>query len=258
MYSMTLHTETKINKLLKSWPSGTVGLSVWLKEAEVSRQLQQHYQKSGWLQSLGHGAFKRSGDTVDWLGGLYAIQQQAGLPIHVGARTALGLLGQAHYLEINTQTAQLFAPRKVGLPVWFKNHDWGLKPELHNTNFLPAFVGMVDLEHKLFSVKVSGAARALMECLYLAPEKFDWVEVYQVMEGMGTVRPATVQQLLEQCVSVKVKRLFLYLAEKAGHAWVKYLDLCQVDLGAGKRSFVQGGAYVPKYKITVPQELTEI
>jgi hypothetical protein len=252
---MDLHPKTKINKLLMSWPSGTVGLTVWLEKEDVSRQLQRHYQKSGWFESLGRGAFQRSGETVDWLGALYALQKQAGLNIHAGGRTALGLLGQAHYLELNAQTIQLFAPRKTTLPPWFKHHEWGLKPELHHTNFLPASTGLVDVEHKLFTIRASGTARAVMECLYLVPERFDLVEAYQIMEGMGTLRPAVVQQLLEQCASVKVKRLFLYMAEKAGHAWVKHLELSKVDLGGGKRSFARGGVYASKYQITVPQEL---
>jgi hypothetical protein len=252
---MSLPSETKINKILKSWPSGTVGLAVWLEKADVSRQLRLRYQKSGWLESLGRGAFKRSGDSVDWLGGLYGLQKQAGLSIHVGARTALGLQGQAHYLELNAQTVQLFAPRKTNLPAWFKNHDWGVKPELHNTDFLPTSAGLVEVEHKLFSIKASSASRAIMECLYLAPDKFDLVEAYQIMEGMGTLRPAVVQQLLEQCDSVKVKRLFLYMAEKASHAWFKHLDLQKIDLGSGTRGFTTGGVYVSKYRITVPQEL---
>lgn len=67
-------------------------------------------------------------------------------------------------------------------------------------------------------------------------------------------RPQTVQELLEQCTSVKVKRLFLYLAEKAGHEWAKYLDLSKVDLGKGKRALVKGGEYVTKYQMTVPKE----
>jgi Transcriptional regulator, AbiEi antitoxin, Type IV TA system/Transcriptional regulator, AbiEi antitoxin N-terminal domain len=254
---MDVHPKTKINALLQSWPSGTVGLSVWLEKQGVSRQLQRHYQKSGWFESLGRGAFRRAGDTADWLGALYALQKQGGLDIHAGGQTALGLLGQAHYLELNAKTVQLFAPRKTLLPAWFRNHDWGLKPELHNTNFLPAAIGLVDVEHKLFTVKASGTARAVMECLYLAPEKFDLVEAYQIMEGLGTLRPAVVQTLMEQCGSVKVKRLFLYMAGKAGHAWVKHLDRSKVDFGSGKRSVAPGGVYAPKYEITVPKELAE-
>jgi hypothetical protein len=54
---------------------------------------------------------------------------------------------------------------------------------------------------------------------------------------------------------VKVTRLFMYLAEKAGHTWVQYLDLKKVDFGSGKRSVVRNGVYVPKYQLTVPKEL---
>ncbi|MGO8672926.1 MAG: type IV toxin-antitoxin system AbiEi family antitoxin domain-containing protein [Capsulimonadaceae bacterium] len=252
---MSLPSETKINKTLKAWPSGTVGLTIWLEQMGVSRQLLQHYQKTGWIESIGRGAFQRAGDSVEWLGGLYAIQQQAGLDIHVGARTALGMMGQAHYLELNAKVAQLFGPRGVTLPAWFANHGWGIRPELSRTDFLPPQLGMVDVESKLFTVKASGAARALMEFLYLAHETFDLVEASQIMEGLGTLRPATVQQLLEACHSVKVKRLFVYMAERGGHPWLKHLDLTRVDMGRGKRQLAEGGVYVPKYEITIPREL---
>ena len=230
-------------------------LSPWLEEMGVSRQLQKRYQETGWLVSVGHGAFMRAGDTLEWPGGLYAIQKHAHLDMHVGGRTALGLLGQAYYLELNSQVVHLFAPLKVNLPAWFRNQNWNIRTELHRTDFLPPDVGLVDMESKLFTVKASGAARSIMECLYLSPEKFDLIEAYQIMEGLGTLRPATVQPLLEKCRSVKVKRLFLYMAERAGHAWFKHIDLAKIDLGRGKRSLAEGGVYVAKYQITVPKEL---
>ena len=66
-----------------------------------------------------------------------------------------------------------------------------------------------------------------------------------------------VQTLLENCQSVKVKRLFLYMGEKADHNWFNYLDLKNVDLGKGKRSIVKNGLFIDKYGITVPKELAE-
>ena len=94
-----------------------------------------------------------------------------------------------------------------------------------------------------------------MECLYLAPNTQPLLEVYELMDGLNNLRPTSVQQLLEACTSIKVKRLFLYLAEKAGHQWLSYLDLERIDLGSGKRAIVKGGSYVPKYQITVPKKL---
>ena len=254
---MNIHSETKINKVLQSWPSGTAVLSAWLDEMGISRQLQKHYQDTGWVESLGYGAFKRTGDILDWTGGLYAVQRNAHLDIHVGGRSALSLQGQAHYLELNAQVLHLFAPLKVKLPMWFTNTNWNIQPALHHTNFLPPDVGLVDVETKLFTIRASSAGRALMECLYLAPDKFDLVEAYQIMEGLSTLRPATVQLLLESCRSVKVKRLFLFMAEQAGHAWVKYLNRSTIDIGRGKRSLAPGGTYVAKYQMTVPRELVE-
>jgi len=75
------------------------------------------------------------------------------------------------------------------------------------------------------------------------------------MEGLNNLRPDLIQKLLEECMSVKVKRLFLYMAEKAGHTWVSCLNLERVDLGIRKRALVKKGVYVPKYQITVPAEL---
>ena len=66
-----------------------------------------------------------------------------------------------------------------------------------------------------------------------------------------------VQNLLEQCSSIKVKRLFLYMAEKSQHDWFKYINLEKIDIGKGKRSLVKDGVFVAKYAITVPKVLAE-
>jgi len=256
--SQALLSGVKIKSLVQSWLAGTVGVTRWLEEKGISRQLQQSYVKTGWLESIGHGAFKRTGDTVDWLGGLYAVQKQLGLAVHIGGRTALGMQGQAHYLELSQKTASLFAPHAVTLPAWFRNSDWNITLNTHHTAFLPSDMGLVEIESKLFSVRASGSARTLMECLYLAPKEFDLVEAFQLMEGLNALRPNTVQQLLENCRSVKVKRLFLFLAERAGHGWVKHLDLTRIGTGQGTRSLAKGGAYIAKYQMMVPQELARL
>ena len=94
-----------------------------------------------------------------------------------------------------------------------------------------------------------------MECLYLAPKEQDLVECYEVMEGLNNLRPAQVQKLLEECGSIKVKRLFLFMANKASHDWLSYLKLDHVDLGSGKRRIVNDGVYDATYQITVPRAL---
>ena len=94
-----------------------------------------------------------------------------------------------------------------------------------------------------------------MECLHLAPQYYDITDLYYVIELLSILSPKNVQRLLEECRSVKVKRLFLFMAEKARHAWFEALALDRIDLGRGKRVFAKGGVYNKKYQITIPAEL---
>ncbi len=254
---MSTEKAIKINQLLSSLPSGIVLQSSWLVEQGYSHDLQKRYRKSKWLTAIGTGAMIRTADNVGYEGAIYALQQQSGLTIHPGGKTALSLLGNAHYLELSARKAIVFGGKGDKLPRWFRDHDWGTEVDYYQSSFLPADMGMTGIELKNFSIKVSGAIRAIMECLYLAPEKQELVECYELMEGLNSLRPDQVQALLEKCQSVKVKRLFLYMAEKAGHGWFQDLDSKKIDLGNGKRSIVQNGVYVGKYQITVPKQLAE-
>ena len=115
-------------------------------------------------------------------------------------------------------------------------------------------MGLSEVQIKEYNNKVSNEIRAMMECLYLAPRSQELTECYELMEGMNNLHPKKVQELLEHCNSVKVKRLFLCLAEKIGHDWLNYIELSKVSLGTGKRSFLKNGVLDKKYQITVPQE----
>ncbi len=252
---MSTEVGSKINKLLNSQPQGIVLLSSWLAKEGYSYDLQQRYKKSQWLSSIGIGAVIRTNDKVGYEGAVYALQCQGNLSIHPGGRTALSLLGKAHYLGLKTNKVVLFGSTGERLPAWFKKYDWGVKADYHETSFLPKDTGLTEIEVKNFSIKISNAARAIMECLYLAPQIQDLVECFDLMEGLNNLPPAQVQNLLENCQSVKVKRLFLYMAEKAKHSWFNHIDTSKIDLGKGKRSIVKQGAFVEKYGITVPKEL---
>ena len=252
---MSLNNPKKINHLINEWPPGTVYLSSWLKQIGISGQLTNRYKKSGWLVSLGNGAFKRMSDEVNFQGALYALQLQGGSSIHIGGKSALELQGKLHYLNFQVSSVTLFGEWNEHLPKWFSETNWGISLELTRTSFLPKDLELVDFEIKNFSIKISSPLRAIFECLYLAPNKQDLMECYELMEGLNNFIPSQVQTILEACESIKVKRLFLLMAEKSGHSWFQYLDLKRVNLGSGKRSIISNGSLNSKYLITVPKEL---
>jgi len=253
---MSTEKRIKINQLLSTHPTGIVYLSSWLVQKGYSLDLQKRYRNSDWFTSIGTGAMIRSGDEVGYEGAIYALQKQADLYVHPAGKTALSLLGKSHYLELSPNKVTVFGGQHEKLPTWCMHHDWGVKLDYHSSSFLPPDIGLVEVELKTFSIKVSSAARAMLECLFLAPKHQELVECYQLMEGLNNLRPNLVQDLLENCTSVKVNRLFMYLAEKVNHSWVKHLNMDKINLGSGKRSIVKNGVYDPKYKITVPVELT--
>jgi len=252
---MSTDKPTKINNLLQETYPGTVLTSSWLNKKGYSHELIRNYKRSKWIQAFGNGAVVRYKDDVDYLGAVHSMQRQMGMSIHPAARTALSLLGRAHFLEINQNLVYLFAYEKEVLPTWFKKHDWKPEIEFFTSSFLPPKLGMTTKEHKGFTIEVSTPARAILECLYLFPKEISLVECYQIMEGLTDLVPNQLQELLERCTSVKVKRLFFYLADKSNHNWLKHIEKSKIDLGKGKRSFVKKGCYIPKYEITVPKEL---
>jgi len=100
MYTMGIQKGTILNRLLKKWPPGTVAVNPWLEKQGVDRQLVQKYKKTDWVKAIGTSALVRSGDNVEWEGGVYALQKQLSLSVHPGGKTALQLLGMAHYLPL--------------------------------------------------------------------------------------------------------------------------------------------------------------
>lgn len=248
----------KINSLLQAWPSGTVALLPWLATKGVSQSLASRYQKSGWIDSVGRGAFVRRGDKVGWEGAVHAIQTQAGRRVHPGGRTALQLFGHSHFLRLGARPAVfLYGASGQRLPKWLRARDWGVELRFSATAlFAPSAEDTGLAEHVVgsFALRVSTPERAILEALDGMPRTLSFDEAALIMEGLTTLRPALLQPLLESCTSIKVKRTFLYLARVAGHAWYRRLQRGRVALGTGKRAIVRGGKLDAEFMITVPPE----
>ena len=126
------------------------------------------------------------------------------------------------------------------------------------TSFLgDELLGVDSMTFEQHDLLVSSPERAILECLNLPEAASSLLDIYYLMESLTTLRPKLVQTLLESCTSHKVKRLFLYMAEKAHHPWFKALDLEHVSLGTSRYMVTPRGKYIRKYNMTIPKELAE-
>lgn len=253
--------ENKLNQLVVALPQGLVLTTNWLEKHNISTKLAWWYVHSGWLERVGEMAYKKAGDNVTWAGAVAALQSQIHLPLHVGGKTALQLLGRSHFLPVKgVKQVMLFANPLTKVPGWLeKNKLWDVQFEIFRTALFQnddATLGIIERPVEGINLQLSCPERAAMEMLYLVPNHQSFDEAILLMENLGQSRPAMVQSLLEKCHSIKVKRLFLYLAEKHQHSWLASLDLKKINLGHGKRVIGKGGKYNSKYLLSVP-EITE-
>ena len=249
---------TKIQHIIGAAPNESVLFGAWLSEHGLDARGQYSYMKSGWLVRISKGVYRMQGVTPTLKGTISSYNTQLGKHCIVGAYTALELRGYAHYLPMGKPKAYLFTDKSNKLPSWIVNGDWDMTVRYMTTSFLgnelPGVDSMTFEQHDLL---VSSPERAILECLNLPEASSSLLDIYYLMESLTTLRPKLVQTLLESCTSQKVKRLFLYMAEKAHHPWFKVLDLERVSLGTSRYMVTPRGKYIRKYNMTIPKELAE-
>jgi hypothetical protein len=247
---------TKINQLIKEWPKGTVMTLDHLKRKGINRDLIKRYRRSGWIENVGRAAYRLAGDNLELAGGLYAVQNQLKQKIHIGARTALEMKGYGHYLGPGIRKVFMFGQPGEYLPVWFKEYYWPVDYYYTTTNLFPDNLpsSFTKSKYKDIDITISTPERAALEMLHLIPEEQGFDEAFKIIESLTTLRPNLIQNLLENCRSIKVKRLFLYMSEDVNHYWFKDLNLDGINLGSGKRMVVKDGHLDKKYNITVPRK----
>src|SRR3546814_2324382 len=89
-------------------------------------------------------------------------------------------------------------------------------------------------------LRVAGAERAAIELMADVPQSLSFEHADTIFEGLAMLRPRLLTNLLDGCVSIRAKRLFLFFADRHDHGWSKHIDRQHIDLGRGKRQLVTG------------------
>jgi hypothetical protein len=246
---------TKINHLLQQQPPGALFFSSWMYENGVSYELQRRYRDTKWLKSIAPGVMIRTGEKPTLYSAISCLNRQTNKHFHIGAWSALELAGYAHYIPMGRQRIVVYAPRGEWFPAWLEKHDFGMDILKITSENTCNHNSITTIMQGGFEIPLSSPEKAFIEGLSLVPKYYNLTDLYYVMEQLTTLRPEVVQTLLSQECSVKVKRLFLYMAEKANHTWFEAIDISKIHLGSGKRAIVKNGVYIPKYQIVVSEDL---
>jgi Transcriptional regulator, AbiEi antitoxin, Type IV TA system/Transcriptional regulator, AbiEi antitoxin N-terminal domain len=255
---MVARKNEKLNQLAQALPEGLLVDARWLEQRGYRRQWREGYLKRGWLSQPVRGVYRRptaaDASATAWQRVVISLQALMGHKVHVGGRTALALQGFGHYAQLaGPDVVHLYAD--APLPGWLRRIETDAVFVAHSAGLFPDTapgLGELPWGHWNWTIRVSTPERALCELLDELPGSGSFDEADKMMQAAATLSPRKVQAILESCRSIKVRRLFLWLAERHGHAWLKRLDPAAIDLGRGKRQLVRNGRLDPKYLITVP------
>jgi hypothetical protein len=131
----------------------------------------------------------------------------------------------------------LFADAGTKIPTWFSKKYWPIDFEIHRTSLFGDHNALLGIVEKLidgFTIQLSCPERAAMEMLFLSPKHQTLYDTTEYMEQFKGLQPEIVQLLLENCNSIKVKRLFLYFVNRFRRGFVSKLDLTTINLGGPK------------------------
>jgi hypothetical protein len=280
---MAKQNGTKINWLEKHLPEGLLVDAAWLGKHGYSTSLRSQYVAAGWLEQPTRQVYRRQRGSLKWEHVVISLQALLEYPLVVGGRTALDLHGFSHYLSRTTSEVHLCGPKapphwldKLPLKMRFRYHNSRTLFTVDHLGTLPNLDWNPDESRRALAgtaettvvtlpwgawdwpLTVSTPERAILELLDELPKHESFDQADQLMDGLRTLSPRRLQRLLAECRSVKVKRLFFFLAERHGHAWLKQLDKQEIDFGKGKRMLVRGGKLDPSYQITVPEDLNAV
>ena len=243
---MNTPNDRNIKRLMLSLGENQVVTAGYLLRMGYTYEKLKGYVRSGYLDSLGRGAYCRAGGKPSVEDAVAAMSGQSGARLHLGGRTALEMRGHVHFVPFGERPACVFMEPGTRLPAWFGRHYAG-RFVLRRPGFIPGTGGV----EWAAGCPVSSPERAFLEFLHDVPARQSLAEAYQLLEGMLTLRPGLLNKLLAACSSVKVKRLFFLLADDVNPPWLARVDAGAVDLGAGCRVIDKGGSFHAKYNLVV-------
>ena len=174
------------------------------------------------------------------------------MPVHIGGKSALELHGEGHYIPLGNPIINIISRKKAQVPTWAISGAFNGELKVKQSSMISSEPELVLYDRDGIKIYISSREQAILELIDSLDlsETFETAENY--MQGLLTLRPDKVQHLLEHCKSIKVKRMFLFLAKHLELPFLKKIDLEKIQLGSGKRVITKNGRLDNNFNITVP------
>ncbi|KPD21915.1 type IV toxin-antitoxin system AbiEi family antitoxin domain-containing protein [Idiomarina abyssalis] len=248
--------------LKQKLPLSMVATKRWLQEQGLSLHYIDNSVRRGALAVAAPGVYYREETPPTWLGVVASLQRMVRSPVHMGGLSALALHGVSHYVNRSGKPiVDLYSPDK--LPAWINKVDVDASFEWHGTKRLwpeslmrdQRVLRPYEWSKGLPEVTYSCVEKAYLEVLNEVPKHISFEHADALLQGLHNLSPRKLDTLLKNCLNVKVKRLFFWLAERNQQPWFKRLVPTDYDLGSGKRAIAVNGRLESKWQITVPKEM---
>jgi hypothetical protein len=246
------------NKLDKILPLGLVATRAYVLAHGMDRHGFDNAVKSGKLKAICRGVYVRDGLTLNWQGVMTSLNMLSeNQPVYLGGLSALEQSGFNHYLKNN---ASIHVYAAINKPKWLDYLELDVDLIWHSTKRIWKSLAHDNLKPVKWRDDVAGYLQASIEqsCLELladVPNDLSFEYADALFQGLSTLSPRKLQILLNQCRSVKAKRLFFWFAKRHGFAWSRHLNMADYDLGKGKRMIDKNGVLDNELLITVPSGL---
>lgn len=242
-------------------PPGVPASRRWLLAQGLTVSRLDNALKSEKLVALTTGLYARPDLPVGWQGVVFALQREHP-DVVIGGLSTFELLGKGHYVPMaGAKEINVFAPRRP--PAWLQRLSLNVNIQWHGTARLwrdglvlgELCTQTYQWREDLPPMTLSRPERALLEVLSLVPQVTSFELADNLFQGLTSLSPGRMTDVLQGCTNVKAKRLFFWLASRYDYSWATRLAPEDFDLGSGKRVIAPGGKLDTRFLITVPENL---
>jgi len=250
-----MRAKKQLDKIL---PLGLVTTRAHMLTQGMDRHAFDNAVKSRKLKAICRGVYVREGLSLSWQGVMSSLNLLfKNQPVYLGGLSVLEQSGVNHYLK---KKAVIHVYAAINQPKWLDALDLDVNFIWHGTKRIWHSLNDDDLQRVNWRNDVPGYLQATMEraCLELladVPNEISFEHADALFQGLSTLSPRKLQVVLNQCKSVKAKRLFFWFTKRHGFAWSRHLNVADFDLGKGKRVLDKNGVLDKALLITVPHDL---